>query len=199
MNGLDNIIEKIKSDAEVVADKVLEEAKGEAAQITAEHDALAEQESTSVAQAGAEQAKELEQRAVSIAQLEVRKNTLAKKQEMIALAFEGAKQRILDMDEATYADLLCKLAVNNSVSGSEEIVLNQRDNERLGAKLVETVNQQLQAADRPHALTLSEETREIEGGLFLKDGSVETNCRISAIVSIMKEELTGEVASILFS
>ena len=199
MNGLDNIIEKIKSEASVDAEQTLKEAKEKAATISAEHDKLAEQEGASIMQAGIAQAKELENRACSIAQLEVRKNTLAKKQEMIAEAFDAAQMRILEMDEASYLKLLCKLAVNFSVSGCEDVVLNQSDYDKFGKQLIEKANQQLQAQDRPHALTLSEETREFEGGLFLIDGDVETNCRLSAIVTLMKEKHTQEVAAILFS
>ena len=199
MNGLDNIIEKIKSDAETIANHTLSEAKSEADKITAEFDAKAESEGAAVLQAGTEQAREIESRAVSIAHLEVRKKLLAKKQELIAATFEGAQKRLLELNDTDYADLLCKLAVDNSVSGAEEVVLNTRDHEQFGSQIVASANEKLQALNRPHTLTLSSETRDFEGGLFLKDGNVETNCRLSAIVAFMKEELTREVAGILFS
>ena len=198
MNGLDNIIEKIKSDAETIANHTLSVAKSEADKITAEFDAKAEREGAAVLQAGTEQAKEIESRAASIAHLEVRKKLLAKKQELIAATFEGAQKHLLELDDIEYTDFLCKLAVDNSVSGTEEVVLNARDHERFGAQIVESANEKLQALNRPHALTLSSETRDFEGGLFLKDGNVETNCKISAIVDFMREGLTREVVEILF-
>lgn len=48
-------------------------------------------------------------------------------------------------------------------------------------------------------LTLSQETREMAGGLTLRDGSVEVNCAFETQLRVLREEMAAEVAGILFS
>ncbi len=48
-------------------------------------------------------------------------------------------------------------------------------------------------------LTLSRETREMAGGLILRDGSVEVNCAFETQLRMLREEMAAQVAGILFS
>jgi len=48
-------------------------------------------------------------------------------------------------------------------------------------------------------LTLSQETREMAGGLTLRDGNVEINCAFETQLRVLREEMAAEVAGILFS
>ena len=47
-------------------------------------------------------------------------------------------------------------------------------------------------------LTLSQETREMAGGLTLRDGNVEVNCAFETQLRVLREEMAAEVAGILF-
>ena len=47
-------------------------------------------------------------------------------------------------------------------------------------------------------LSLGEETREISGGLILRQGNVEVNCAFETQLRFLREELTAQVAHILF-
>ena len=49
------------------------------------------------------------------------------------------------------------------------------------------------------AFTLSQETREMAGGLILKDGSVEINCAFETQLRLLRESMAAEVAGLLFS
>lgn len=48
-------------------------------------------------------------------------------------------------------------------------------------------------------LTLSQETRDMAGGLTLRDGNVEVNCAFETQLRMLREEMASEVAGILFS
>lgn len=48
-------------------------------------------------------------------------------------------------------------------------------------------------------LTLAEETREMDGGLILRDGQVEVNCAFETQLRVLREDMTAEVAAILFA
>ena len=47
-------------------------------------------------------------------------------------------------------------------------------------------------------LTLSQETREMEGGLTLKDGKVEINCAFETQLRMLRETMAADVAKTLF-
>ena len=47
-------------------------------------------------------------------------------------------------------------------------------------------------------LTLSQETREMAGGLTLRDGNVEVNCAFETQLRVLREEMAAQVAGILF-
>ena len=48
-------------------------------------------------------------------------------------------------------------------------------------------------------LTLAEETREMAGGVILRDGSIEINCAFETQLRLLRDSMAGEVAGILFS
>jgi len=54
------------------------------------------------------------------------------------------------------------------------------------------------AAHGTALLTLSEETREIAGGVILKNGNVEINCAFETQLRLLRESMASEVAAILF-
>ena len=48
-------------------------------------------------------------------------------------------------------------------------------------------------------LTLAQDTRERDGGLILRDGQVEVNCAFETQLRVLREDMTAEVAAILFA
>ena len=47
-------------------------------------------------------------------------------------------------------------------------------------------------------LTLSEESRPFQGGLYVQNGNVEVNCTFAALIRLEKEQTAKDVAGILF-
>jgi V/A-type H+-transporting ATPase subunit E len=48
-------------------------------------------------------------------------------------------------------------------------------------------------------LTLSQETRDIQGGFIMVDGDVEINCAFETLVRLQREKLERKVADALFA
>ena len=65
----------------------------------------------------------------------------------------------------------------------------------MGEKVVEKANFILGNGK----LTLAGETREMDGGLILRDGQVEVNCAFETQLRVLREDMTAEVAAILFA
>ena len=198
MNGIEKLTERIAADTDRERQSILAGGKAQAAEIRASYEALAESEYAESVAKGKQDAAERIERMGNVAQLEARKLRLSAKQEMLEKAFDLALKKLLDMPEPEYVDLLSKLAVEGSVTGREALILSVADRPRFGKKVVISANEKLEKAGKTAELTLAEESREFTGGLYIQDGKVETNCTFPTIVRMLKEQMSGQVAQILF-
>ena len=198
MNGIEKLTERITSDAEQERSRVLQNASQQAASIQAGYDAVAESNYTDALAKGKADAAERIERLGSVAELEAKKLRLAAKQEMLDKAFDLAREKLMSLPEQEYVDLLAKLAAEGCATGREALVLSVADRPRYGKKVVLAANAKLEAAGRTGELTLSEESREFTGGLYIQDGNIENNCTFSTILRMLREQMAGEVAGILF-
>lgn len=199
MNGIEKITQRIAqgNDSEVQA--MLLEAKAQADAITAEYETKAAEQYRAIVEKGEKDAADRIERLGSVAQLEARKLRLAAKQEMLGKAFSTAQDRLLSLSGEEYIKLLTTLALRAVSKGTEALVFSTADRNTYGKKVVIAANAALEAQGRTAALTLSEESREFKGGLYVKDGNIETNCTFATLIRLQKEKMSGEVAAILFA
>ena len=193
MNGIEKITQRIAAQAQAEIDGVLEQARDEAARITAAYRAQAEAEARELNAKNEQAAAEREERLVSAAQMEARKRQLAAKQEMLEKAYILALDKLCAMPEEQYTAVLAELLVRASSSGKEEAVFSQADRQRVGKAAVEEANRR-----SGKQLRLSEETQPIRGGFILKDRNVEVNCTFETLVRLQKTETAGAVVKKLF-
>lgn len=195
MNGIEKIIDRISSDAQREIDQVLAQARAEAAKITAQYQAQAQAEAEEILARGAKAAAERGDRLASVAQLECRKGVLAAKQEVVEEAFQLAMEKLTRLPQEEYVALLADLAVEAAGKGSEALIFSVADRARVGKAVVMAANQKL--GDRGQ-LTLSQETRPMQGGFILSDGRVEVNCTFETLVRLQRAALSTQVADVLF-
>ena len=195
MNGIEKITARIGQDSQAEIDALLAEAKTQAADITAKARAEAQAVGDEVMAQGRKAAAEREERLASVAQLECRKAELAAKQEVIEEAFRLAHKTLLDLPQDKYVALLVKLAVQASTTGKEKLIFSQADRAKVGKAVVTAANEKLA---KGAMLTLSEETRPMDGGFILSDGAVEVNCTFDTLIRLQRGALAGEVAKVLF-
>ena len=164
MKGTEKIIAHIRSDAEEQANAILDEAAEQCAAIKSGCEEQAKDTYAERIRAGV---KECESRADSMkrmAQMESRKGVLALKQELVSASFDKAVEMIVALPREQYVSLLAKLASEAAVTGSEEIVLNARDREAIGADVVKAAD----ALFNGGSFSLSDETGSFAGGLMLR-------------------------------
>ena len=198
MNGIDKITDRIARDAEQECAAIDSRSSSLAAEIRAGYAALAESDGAKAVENGKKAAAERIERMNGVAELEARQRKLAAKQEMLDKAFSLAMEKLLALPEPQYVELLSSLAVRASVTGREALVFSLQDRPRYGKKVVQAANALLEAQGKTGGLTLSEESREFTGGLYVQDGWVETNCTFSTLVRMLREQMAAEVADILF-
>lgn len=199
MTGIENITGRIQADAQAEIDRIQADARREAEKISAGYAARADRECADLLARGEKSAQERGSRLVSAAEMESRKMTLGAKQEVLDQAFGLALEKLLSLPQADYVALLAKLAASAAPAGPAQIILNPADREKLGTQVVAQANQLLTKAGRSAKLSLSEQTRPIQGGLLLSDGAVEVNCALETLVRLSRSEATSEVSRLLFS
>jgi len=198
MNGIDKITKQIASEAQAEIDAVLAEAEANAADIAAEYAKKAEAEAAELLRSGRESAEQRVQRAERTTRLEARKDILGLKQELVAAAYDKAREAILALDEDKYVAFLAAQAGSAALTGTEEVILSKADRDRIGAKLLAAANAAAVKRGLPGELKLSDETRAVSGGLILRRGSIEVNCTLDKLLEMSRSSLDAEVASVLF-
>ncbi|MEG1658543.1 MAG: V-type ATP synthase subunit E [Oscillibacter sp.] len=225
MNGIEKITGQIDADAQMEIDRILGDARDEAARIAARYQAQADSEKGELSARNQKAAAEREERLVSVAQMEARKVSLAAKQEMVGKAFDLALEKLCAMPEETYISVAAALLVQAAPTGKGAVIFSPEDRERIGAAVVSRANALLAreaAPDLPETdskvvallnkvvtgvsalaqgtamLTLSPETRPLKGGFILSSGNVEVNCTFDTLVRLQKAETAGAVAKHLF-
>lgn len=226
MEGIEKITAKIAQDAQSDVDKLMAETNEKVQAIQTDAAARAQEEANAIVERGRMAAAERQERLSSASQMERRKLELAAKQEVLGEAFDLALEKLCNLPEKDYIDLLTKLALEASSSGKEQIIFAQKDRARVGKQVVMAVNDALLKERAPSlpeevaksrmgtlmdklihnttaivtgaGLTLSEETRDIKGGFIMVDGDVEINCAFETLVRLQREQMEKKVADALF-
>lgn len=195
MKGTEKIIAHIQADAKSQADAILAEAEKQCEAIRADYDKKAAQVYAEKVRTGTKACQDQVDSVQRIARMEAKKALLSVKQEMVAKSFEQAQELLTSLPEEQYVAFLAKLAARASVSGDEEIVLNERDREAVGEAVVKAANALLKGG----RLSLSERTGSFAGGLILSRGNVEANCTAELLVELCRGEMSVEIADMLFA
>ncbi|MCQ2452579.1 MAG: V-type ATP synthase subunit E [Oscillospiraceae bacterium] len=198
MNGIEKITARIQADADAAKAALLKKAEQEADALLDEYRQKARAEYETLRTEGELAAKSQKEQLISAARLEVNKQLLQTRQELMAQAFEKATEELRALPADRYLLLLTRLAVSASRTGKEELIFNEADRARYGEQAVASANAALAATGKPAGLTLSDSTRPLDGGLVLKDGRIEVNCSLSSLIDTRRDELAVEVSRILF-
>ena len=194
MKGTEKIIAHIQADAQAQVDAILDRAKQQCTAIQNEYSKKAGDLYAEKIRSGVKVVQELADSQQRIAQMEAKKSILALKQELVSQSFTQATQKLVSLPEAEYVDFLAKLAAKASVTGDEELIFNARDREAVGAKVVKAANAKIPNGK----LTLSDDTRDVAGGVILRRGNVEANCTVELLVELCRGEMSSQLAAVLF-
>ena len=227
MNGIEKITAKIAADAEADVTRILAETEEKIRAIGAEAQAQAEKERTDILKRGEKAAQERLERLQSASQMEKRKLILGAKQEVVGEAFDLALEKLCQLPDSELVNLLAALAVEASSTGREALVFSVKDRARIGKQVVIAANEAQVKGVKPELpnsfaetkvgalldkvvqsttamvtgtgqLTLSEETRPIQGGFIMLNGDIEINCTFETLVRMQRESLERDVAKKLF-
>lgn len=221
MQNLDKITDKIMAEAQHRADGILAEANAAAERITGEAD-----ERALTVLAGAKNRAEREalaaaQRAYSSADMKGREIMLATKVGLINKVFREARRQLLELEDGDYCVFVAHLLADAAAERIEtverlraeygdeendcldfEVLFAEGDRETRAPLIIKTAKAFLRkksAALGKTPFKISEESADIDGGVILRYGDIETNCSVDTVIAAAREKLEGRVAEILFS
>ena len=193
MKGIENIAQRIREEAQQEAKDLVTQAEQKAAEARAAADREAGALRETLRKEGEAEAARQYDLLLAAEETEDRKQLLGAKQELVARAFQRAVEQLCALEDEPYAQLLARLAASAAETKQEQIILNERDKARVGARVVEEANRLCSGS-----LTLAEECRPIVGGLILSQGKIEVNCALDTLAALRRNELAGKASALLF-
>lgn len=196
--GADRIVQRVLDDAQARAESINAEASEKAETVISEAKDRAERRKEHILEQARKTAAEQKGRIIGMAQMEARKDLLTAKQEMIGEAFQKALDELIGLDDETYLSVIRELILDMAETGTETVMFNSRDQEKITDDFWKKINKSLADSGKKGELELSRETRAIKGGFILHRSGVEINCSFEALLEIKRDELEYEVAELLF-
>ena len=197
MNGIDRISQRILDDARAEATRIVEEAQERARSLKEKKTLQAEKNNEKLYKESMEKARERKRRMLAVAELEMRKDILSVKQQMIDEAMEGVKQAIMEMPKDEYRQIVSDMLIEYA-EGDEEVFFSKADEGRLDQILLDEVNDILKGQGKKGQLRLSPDRGSFDGGFILKSGGMEINGSFGSIIRMSRDDVEARLAEILF-
>lgn len=193
-------------DAQQVIDKIISDAESKAEEIKKEAAETAEQQDRKLKDEMAEfdeQTKQLAEKAaenkrahiLAAARMDTAQKKLAEKRKILDRVFDQAKEKIQQLPDQEYADLMKKLMTGAVESGNETVIADEND-QRINKQLIDRVNSELGDKGK---LQLSEQRENLGGGFVLRQEKIQKNVSLPVLLDQAREELEIEIARELFN
>ena len=192
MQGKEAIIEKIISDATVRGEAVIDDAKFKANEI----ENAAKAACTSMANnAGKERAAAVNDvltRSKTVAELDAKKLLFDAKNQVVALTFETALNKVKNLPKEKYAKLV--MGMLSMAEDGDVVTISKREKDVLTEAVIKEF-----AAKKKIKLTLNKEFGDFDGGIILSGSGVDKNLTFETEFQLLKDELEETVAKKLFA
>ena len=195
--NIDAILKKIADDARLDAESLASAAREKAAAMQAAFEDAQKQKQESAIEHAHLEAAQQRDRMLRMASLESRKKLLELKRKLIDQAFSRALEKMLSMPKEQAQAFHLKLLVN-SAQGNETLFIAQEDASLFDEKFMTQANEALIQAGKPGALRVSNQYRPLRGGFVLLLGGMEANCSYESLLRAARNQMEGDIASILF-
>ena len=176
MTGLEKMVSQILEEADASAAVMISDAEKKAAEILGEAGEKADKIRQQREEQSRAKVKSYEERTASAADMKKRTAVLAAKQELIGKVIADACDRVKNLDEGKYFEILKSMAEKYLLPREGEICFSKKDLERMPTNFREEIKGLAQK--KGGTLEISGEARNIDGGFILVYGGIEENCSI---------------------
>lgn len=196
MDGLTNIIAKIKEQNEADCTGVVDSAKQKAAEILANAQKTAESINADYNAKTQEAKKIISSKAVSSSELEYKRVILAQKSRILDELIEKSVESIAKSTDEAYFGYIETLVKSNALSGKGSIRMSQDDLKRLPEGYEKKLNSELCDGKE---VVISKEPIDCVGGFVIEYDEIRIDCTLSSLVEDKYDEIRDEINKILFA
>lgn len=196
MTGLEKITSEIKADADKSVAAIIDKANAEASGILAGAEKEAAEAVAKINHDVSVRLSASKSTAESAAALRKRRLILEEKQKLIGEVIEEAKNLIYALPDNVYFEKILKLAEKNVNPAEGTVIFNAKDLSRLPADFETKLN--VVAVAKGGKLTVSKETRPIDGGFVLLYEGIDQNCSITSLFETHIESVQDKIQKLLF-
>lgn len=191
MSNLSIITDAIIAAAEAQADEILQNAKNTASKIIEEAEETASFEAEKILKQSAEKIKNIKEISENAAVKYLATDLLRQKSEMISSLLLECEQKIYEMDDKKYNELLVRLLKKYAHKDACGVIFfNEKDKGRL----CDETKAEIEKA----GLKIDDKPCDIKGGFILKYDKIDENCSVEEIFRGQTEKATDFLNKELF-
>ncbi|QQK07423.1 V-type ATP synthase subunit E [Miniphocaeibacter halophilus] len=183
MSNLDNIIQTILQDAEAESEKILNEAENNKNKYISEIEKQARERKEEIISKANEEAEQLVEKTTNNANLKARDSLLIAKQDVISKIIDIVKEKLKNIDDKSYTDILLKTIKSSNIGDDVEIMVQENR-----VDIVKSLGLKNKISDKY-----------VESGFSILEGNSVLNNDFSSLVDYMKDDLESYIAEKLFS
>ena len=183
MSNLENLIEKIKEDAENEAKSILEAVNKEKNALVKKKELEAEKKKVEIIEKAEFDNNLLRERIISKSEIDSRYILLEEKQKIIKRVFTLAKENLGNLDKKEYSNYLKSKIDSLDLKGTETLIVQ------------ENMRDEILKLNLPYDISKDEF---VEAGFLVKDEDIYINYKFNDLVDFYKEDLLNDVAAKLF-
>lgn len=198
MADAQKLIDKIIGDARLDAEKHWQEAEQNKRDMRTDLNRAIEKRTSEIAQMADEAIRENKKRIAAVYDLEYRKQLLAAKQEVMALAKARAMEKLCALDKAACLSMLKKHLIACAQDGQGGIIVSENEKYIDGAFLSD-VNAMLMQSTGKGELSLLSEKRTMSGGFVYVNGGLEIDVSLEALLESVWQQSETDIAAVLFN
>jgi len=190
------VINKILSEAQCEADRIKSEAQeklsAQKGRFENELDEYEKQTDELAKKAGEDKKAYM----LAAARMELAKEYLAEKRRILDEVFQKARDKLLNLSDEQYKELMTRLMTDAVRTGDEEVIIGEQEG-LIDNEFIKQVNRRL-GPDYHRNLKLSGQKQDITAGFILGRGRIKTNVSIDVLLNQVREQLDIELAKQLF-
>ncbi|BCZ47534.1 V-type ATP synthase subunit E [Clostridium gelidum] len=196
MSNINNLTSKIIKDAEDKKEVIIQTAEKEKNRILSKKQVEASTAEKIIIEKAEREAVSRKERIISGAKLQARNEKLEAKQEVIREIFESSIETLCNLSKDDFKEFVKESILNSDIVGEQNIILNDSSKKIINKTFLAVINKELGAKA---SVILSEETRNFKGGFILEKDGIEINNTFEALVNSLKDDLSIDVAIMLFN
>lgn len=194
--SIENILERIKEEADSVARDLVRKAEEEGERIRGSYEAEGENLKIELEQRAHKKAGEEESRLIVNEQLELRKQLLERKHEILEEMYEQAKREMEKLGDKDYLDLMKEMILGRAISGNEEIIIAREQTKLFGDAFIDALNKESRSGK---GFKLAEDPGDFSWGIVLREGQRTVDLTLGVLMEQLRERIESEIAPMIFS